>query len=142
MNGLYLIAHIAGRAVAVAANQVESAVDIGEITPVPLAGGAVRGLAALRSRVVTVIDTYFMLGLEAPASASRRAVVTRVDGHHYAMMVDSLEDVAVFELQPLSAGTAFDGEWSRAARGIVDRDGEPILVIDLSALVPSLAEAA
>jgi len=142
MNGLYLIAHLAGRTVAIAAEQVESVVDLGQVTPVPRASRGVRGLAALRSRVVTVIDSYAMLGLAAPDTDSRRAVVTKVDGHHYAMMVDALEDVAVFDQQPLTGGIACDGEWAHAARGVVTRDGEPILVLDLTALLPVLAEAA
>ncbi|NWP61371.1 chemotaxis protein CheW, partial [Escherichia coli] len=54
MSHLYLIAQIAGRAVAIDSEQVESVVDIGEVTAVPRASAHVRGLAALRSRVVTV----------------------------------------------------------------------------------------
>ena len=48
MSDLFLIAHLAGRAVAIDSAQVESVVDIGEIVPVPRAGAQVRGLAALR----------------------------------------------------------------------------------------------
>ena len=79
MTHLYLIAQIAGRAVAIDSNQVESVVDIGEITAVPLASEHVRGLAALRSRVVTVVDTQSALGLPGENDA-RRAVITRVEG--------------------------------------------------------------
>ena len=53
---LFLIAHIAGRGVAIDSAQVESVVDIGAVTPTPRAAPHIRGLAALRSRVVTVID--------------------------------------------------------------------------------------
>ncbi|TKD50901.1 chemotaxis protein CheW [Sphingomonas baiyangensis] len=140
MPDLYLIAHVAGRAVAIESAAVESVVDIGDITPVPRAPATVRGLATLRSRVVTVIDTQVALGGNAEAKA-RRAVVTQVDGHHYAFLVDTLDDIAAFDLQPLAAGVALDGAWSEAGRGIVDRDGEPVLVIDLTALVPALTAA-
>lgn len=135
MPHLYLIAQIAGRAVAIDSNQVESVVDIGEVTAVPLAAAHVRGLAALRSRVVTVVDTQSALGLSAGGEA-RRAVITLVDGHHYAMLVDALDDVAPFELLPMAAGVALDPAWRGAGRGIVERDGEPILAIDLAGLVP------
>ena len=135
MTNLYLIAQIAGRAVAIDADQVESVVDIGEVTAVPMASGHVRGLAALRSRVVTVVDTQSALGL-AGESDARRAVITRVEGHHYAMLVDALDDVAPFELQPLAGGIALDAAWRGAGRGVVERDGEPILAIDLASLVP------
>jgi len=89
MSHLYLIAHVAGRSVAIDSDQVESVVDIGEVTAVPRAAGHIRGLAALRSRVVTVVDTQAALGLEGGAAA-KRAVITHVDGHHYALLVDAL----------------------------------------------------
>lgn len=135
MTHLYLIAQVAGRAVAIDSDQVESVVDIGEVTQVPLASRHVRGLAALRSRVVTVVDTHSALGLDS-ASQAKRAVITLVEGHHYALLVDALDDVAPFDLLPLAGGVALDTAWRRAGRGIVERDGEPILAIDLASLVP------
>jgi purine-binding chemotaxis protein CheW len=140
MSHLYLIAQIAGRAVAIDSEQVESVVDIGEVTAVPRASSHVRGLAALRSRVVTVVDTQSALGM-AGGSTARRAVITHVEGHHYAMLVDALDDVAPFELLPLASGVALDPAWRGAGRGIVERDGEPILAIDLASLVPGYAGA-
>jgi purine-binding chemotaxis protein CheW len=133
MSELYLIAQVAGRTVAVSSDQVESVVDIGEVTPVPRAAEHVRGLAALRSRVVTVIDTQAALGLGAGGDP-RRAIVTRVEGHHYAMLVEALDDITPFELSPLGGGITLDGGWRATGRGIVERGGEPILAIDLAAL--------
>jgi purine-binding chemotaxis protein CheW len=141
MSGLYLIAHVAGRTVAIASNQVESVVDIGEITVVPRAPALVRGLAALRSRVVTVIDTRIALGLTGNHDTSR-AVIVRAEGHSYAMLVDALDDVSPFVMQPLANGLALAPEWRAIARGLVERDGEPILAIDLTALIPTVAIAA
>jgi purine-binding chemotaxis protein CheW len=136
MERLFLIAHVAGRTVAIDAEQVESVVDVGMIVPVPRASGHVRGLTALRSRVVTVIDTVAALGMSTAGAEPRRAVITLVDGHHYALLVDALEDVVPFELQPLALGVALTGAWQAAGRGLVQREDEPILVIDLAALVP------
>jgi purine-binding chemotaxis protein CheW len=109
MTHLYLIAQLAGRAVAIDSNQVES-----------------------------VVDTHTALGLDS-SSEARRAVITHVEGHHYALLVDALDDVAPFELLPLAGGVAL--AWQRAGRGIVERDGEPILAIDLAALVPGYSAA-
>jgi purine-binding chemotaxis protein CheW len=142
MTDLFLVAHLAGRAVAIESRQVESVVDIGEIVPVPRADRQVRGLAALRSRVVTVIDSRVALGLEAAADAGNRAIITIVDGHHYAIMVDSLEDVAPFAMAPLSSGVVLDGGWRQVGCGIVERNGEPVLAIALRALIPGMAMAA
>lgn len=136
MSDLFLIAHIAGRGVAIDAAQVDSVVDIGEIVAVPRAEPFVRGLAALRSRVVTVIDTGTALGLTPTPEAMRRAVITIVDGHHYAILVDSVEDVAPFARLPLSSGLALRGGWASVGMGIVERDREALLIIDLAAVLP------
>ncbi len=139
---LFLIAQIAGRTVAIESGQVESVVDIGTIVPVPRSERHVRGLAALRSRVVTVIDTRAALGLEAGSQEAMRAVITIVDGHHYAVLVDALDDVAPFDLLPISAGIVLDKGWRVIGRGLVERDGEPILAIALDALIPGAAAIA
>lgn len=139
---LFLIAHVAGRPVAIAADQVESAVDIGEVVAAPGTAAAVRGLAALRSRVVTVIDTGLALGLDATRPDARRAVITRADGHHYAFLVEALDDVVALERQSLSCGTALRGGWATAGTGLVERDGEPLLIIDLGRIVPGVATLA
>jgi purine-binding chemotaxis protein CheW len=140
-SNLFLIAHLAGRAIAIDSDHVESAVDLGSVTPVPRAVAPIRGLTALRSRVVTVIDTPAALGLP-PASEARRAIITQVDGHQYALLVDTLEDVAPFALRPLASGVALEGAWAEVARGEVEREGEPVLAVDLRALIPSLVAAA
>ena len=142
MSELFLVAHIAGRGVAIAAAQVDSVVDIGEIVAVPRAEAFVRGLAALRSRVVTVIDTGTALGLAPTPDGVRRAVITMVEGHHYAILVDSVEDVAPFARLPLSSGLALHSGWATAGTGIVERDGEPLLILDLAAVIPAAALAA
>lgn len=140
MSRLFLIAHVAGRTVAIPSDQVESVIDIGEVTAIPCAPPQVRGLAALRSRIVTVIDTRIALDLQS-SSDGGRAVIVLVDGHHYAMLVDALDDVAAFALHPLANGIALDPHWRSIALGLVERDGEPVLVIDLAALIPGASPA-
>ena len=57
MNELLLIVTIAGSRVALPAAAVESVVELDTLIPVPRAPVHVAGLSALRSRVLTVIDT-------------------------------------------------------------------------------------
>jgi purine-binding chemotaxis protein CheW len=141
MTELFLIARIAGRGVAVPSAQVVSVVEIGQVVAVPRAPHAVRGLAALRSRVVTVIDTAAALG-ERHAGEGARAIIMAADGHEYALLVDALEDVVSCEAQPLSSGLALDRGWAAAGIGMVEHGGEPLLILDLAALVPAVANAA
>lgn len=142
MKALFLIAQIAGRGVAIESTQVDSVVDMGEAIAVPRTTSAVRGLAALRSRVVTVIDPAIMLGMPPTTAGRSRAVISLIDGHCYAFLVDALEDVELFVRQPLSTGMVVDGPWRRAGRGIIERDGEPLLILDLTALLPPVTQAA
>jgi purine-binding chemotaxis protein CheW len=139
MSELLLLAHVAGHAVAVRSASVESVVDLGPVTPTPRAARHVLGLATLRSRVVTVIDTAAALAGEPPQAAPRRAIVSSIDGHHYAFAVDALDDVAEFAPQPLAQGIVLDGGWASAATAMIERGGEPVLLVDLAAIVAGLA---
>ena len=135
---LHLLAHVAGRAIAVPAEAVDSVVDITEIVSAPRSHPAVRGLAALRSRVVTVIDTWQVLGMPPGPPEATRAILTVIDGHYHAVLVDTLEDVAPLEIGPVPAGLALGQRWSSVVTGASERDGEPLLVIDLTRLIGSL----
>ena len=136
---LHLIAQFAGRTVALPSHAVESVVDLDAVVPVPLAAPGVAGIAALRSRVVTVIDPSVALGEPPRTSAPGRAVVVRADGHHYAVLVDRIDDVVENPNLPVPPGLALDGGWSRAARGVIDHDGLPVLIVDPVALLPATA---
>lgn len=138
MNGLHLLAHVGGRGIAVPCESVESVVDISSIVAAPRAHPAVRGLAALRSRVVTVVDTWQVLGLPPGPERASRAILTVVDGHYHAVLVDTLEDVASLAVEPVPSGLALGTRWGALVTGAAERDGEPLLVIDLRALVGSL----
>ncbi len=132
---LFLLARIGGRGLAIDAAEVDSVIDIGAVVPAPGAPETVVGIAALRSRVVTVVDTWTALGLPT-TQRSPRAVVTRVEGHDYAMLFDAVDDIADLEMTPLANGMTLDGAWSAAAHGLVEHEGEPMLAISLAGLVP------
>lgn len=136
INELLLVTTIAGRSAALCAAEVESVIEIDAFVPIPLAPSPVIGLATLRSRVLTVIDVRAALGLEADPAAlrGRRAVVVEVDGHSYALLVDTVLDVtpALSELVPTRADPG-DGR-AVAARGMVETATGPLLVLDGAAL--------
>lgn len=141
MTELFLLATVAGQDVAILSNHVESVVDIGTVTPVARTARAVRGLAALRSRVVTVIDTAIVLDPGDAVTGRRRAVVTQVDGHHYALLVDALDDAHRFVPRPMTAGLTPGGAWTAIARGMIEHDGRMLLILDLPAIVARAGNA-
>lgn len=140
MTELFLLATIAGQTVAIRSDQVESVVDIGDVTPVPRAARHVRGLAALRSRVVTVIDTGIALDGRAAGDTHRRAIVTKVEGHYYALLVEALDDVTEFTPLPMVAGLVLNAIWESVTDGMIERDGAPVLILDLAAVVARITE--
>jgi len=137
---LVLVVTLAGQRVALPSAEVESVVEIEAVTPVPRTAPHVAGLAALRSRVVTVIDCRAALGFGA-TEKPRDAVVAVIDGHPYALLVDKVEDVVESgDVRPLAA-SAGPG-WSRAARGTVEAEGALMLLLDVAALVAGAATEA
>jgi purine-binding chemotaxis protein CheW len=137
MNQLLLIATIAGSRVALPAASVESVVELEALIAVPRAPAHVAGLSALRSRVLTVIDTQRSLGLgESDCSDGiREAAVVEIDGHHYALIVDSVEDVVEGLSEPVAVRAAMGDGWERASLGMVETEEGPLLLIDIAALV-------
>ena len=136
MNELLLIVTIAGSRVAFPAAKVESVVELDALSPVPRAAVHVAGLSALRSRVLTVIDCQRSLELgSTDLSGLREAAVVEVDGHHYALTVDAVEDVveALSEPQPLRA--AMEAGWERVGLGLIETEEGPLLLVDIAALI-------
>ena len=144
MTELILIVTLAGERVAISAAEVESVVEIEGLTPVPRAAPHIAGLAALRSRVLTVIDCFASLELgRSSAGGLREAIVVATDGHPYALLVDSVEDVIELAGEIRSVRTSLGGGWRRVARGMVEAGGDLLLLVDTQALLagPSVQAA-
>ena len=132
---LYLIARIDQEIVALPATEIGSVVEVDQIAAVPRVPGHVAGLFALRSRVLTVIDTRASLDLGAiDRDAAMTAVIVECEGHSYALLVDEVEDV-IEAGQPDSCPALLPASWRRAARGTIRRDEQAILLIDPATLV-------
>lgn len=142
MSELVLIVGLAGQRVAIRADAVSSVVELEGVAPVPRAAPHIAGLASLRSRVLTVVDTYRAVGLEPPAQAGSEAVVVELDGHHYALTVDSVDDVIEADGEVIASRTPLTGGWARIAAGTIEAEGDILLLVDPALLIagpPALA---
>ena len=137
MNELLLVVTIAGERVALLSAAVESVVELDALIPVPRAAPHVAGLSALRSRVLTVIDCMraLELGVTDCSDGIREAVVVELDGHHYALLVDTVEDVVEALSEPSPVRAAMGPGWERISKGIVETESGPLLVVDVAALI-------
>lgn len=135
MNDLFLIVEIAGQRAVLPAAFVESVVEVDEIAPVPCAPAHVFGLFALRSRVLTVIDTIAALGGNRSEPGEKQAVIVHVDGHLYGLLVDDVDDVIAIEGAPTHPRALLSAGWARYSKGVFEHDGEPLLLIDVAAMI-------
>jgi purine-binding chemotaxis protein CheW len=137
MTQQLLIVTLAGRCVAVRSVDVESLIELDSLVPVPLAAPHIAGLSALRSRMLTVIDSKLALGLSGgqPPVAKQPAMVVEHEGHFYALMVDAIEDFT----EALSDAKSVDADlgrgWSQASLGLVDTAQGPLLLLDIKAII-------
>lgn len=137
MKELLLVVTIAGERVALPASAVESVVELDTLIPVPRAPAHVAGLSALRSRVLTVVDCMrsLELGVTDCADGIREAAVVEIDGHHYALIVDLVEDVVEAESEPHPVRAAMGPGWERVSQGMVETEVGALLLIDVAALI-------
>ena len=137
MSELLLVVTIAGERVALRSAAVESVVELDALIPVPRAAPHVAGLSALRSRVLTVIDCMrsLELGVTDCSDGIREAVVVELDGHHYALLVDLVEDVVESLSEPSPVRAAMGAGWERVTQGMVDTESGPLLLVDVAGLI-------
>lgn len=136
MNDLFLIAGIAGQRIALAAGHVDSVVNVRQSVAVPMAPRHILGLAALRSRVITMIDTRAAIGLPPAESADAlTTVVVNLDGHQYGLVVDHVEDVCAVAGGIAPVRTRLGHDWAAVSAGMLDHGGSSLLVIDPALLV-------
>ncbi|MET0269334.1 MAG: chemotaxis protein CheW [Sphingomonas sp.] len=146
MTDLHLVVVIAGERVALPAQAIESVIEVGEAVPVPLAAPHIVGLAALRSRVVTLIDCRVAPGFPPPPADAegdrRQAVIVMIDSYCYGLLVDVVEDVC--PAIPADAGLAatLDPAWARAVTDMVAAGDALLPTLDPAALIAGSAAMA
>ena len=101
-----------------------------EITPVPLAAPAVRGLINLRGQIVTAVDLRAKLGVGVPADDEPLNIVIKVGDRNVSLLVDAIGDVITTDLAidpppPTAAGAVLD-----SISGVVQLADRLMLVLD------------
>lgn len=143
MSSLLLLTRIGGRPAAFRAEDVSSIIELTGITPVPRAPDFVAGLAALRSRALTVIDSRKALALSGtPREADVRAPVVEVGGHAYALLVDRVDDVVAAVGEPTPPPATLGPAWAPVARGMIETAAGPAVLVEVAALVAGPQRAA
>lgn len=133
---LFLFATVAGTPVAVRASEIEAVVRLGDIVPIQRVPAHVRGLAALRSRVLTVIDIESRIfGRGMSIDGRPLAVVSEIAAHTYGLLIETVSDIceAPGGVQPIQG--RIDRAWEPFAAGRVEREGRSHLLLRLADFV-------
>ena len=143
MNDMLLVIVLAGRRAVLPAVAVNSVIELADVTPVPRAPVHVAGLAALRSRPLTLIDCALSLDSSRSATDPRtcRAVVVEHEGHLYGLLVEAADDIVAARSEPSPLGADPGSGWSRVAVGRVETEAGALPLLDVAALVVGPDEA-
>jgi purine-binding chemotaxis protein CheW len=142
---LYLIGAVAGRRVAIDSAPVDSVIEITAVQPVPGAAPGILGLAALRSRVLTVVDCAIALGLDAaarPQGVPLPTIVLEIDSYLYGLVVDRVDDVITADHAMMAAGAPLGGPWSAVTAGVIEIAGSALPVIEPAAILAAMSARA
>jgi purine-binding chemotaxis protein CheW len=75
------------------------------------------------------------LGATDCSDGIREAAVVEFDGHHYALIVDLVEDVVEALSEPVPVRAAMGAGWERVSTGLVETEIGPLLLVDVAALI-------
>jgi purine-binding chemotaxis protein CheW len=140
MDRSLLLVSIADERAAFASEIIRSVVELDGITPVARAPEHIAGLAALRSRAMTVVDCRRALELAEADAPMALAVVVELDDFLYALVVDAVEEVVPFDTEPSEIRADLLPGWARAALGMVETSAGPALVLDPAKLIEGPAK--
>ncbi|MBI2071807.1 MAG: chemotaxis protein CheW [Gemmatimonadetes bacterium] len=115
-------------------SEVVEVMDAAEVVVVPAAHPAVRGLSAVRGRLLPRVHLEGLVtGQARPAVAPPTLVVAGAGGRSVAFEVDEVDLAAQGQVLPLPA------EWTGpSAIGVAQHDGDLIPVLDVQALLARL----
>jgi len=112
--------------------QVQEVIRFQEMTRVPLAAAAIRGLINLRGQIVTAIDLRCRLNL--PARAANQLpmnVIVRDGDSGVSLLVDSIGDVVTVDDEYFESPPAtVNAEVRDLVRGCYKLEGSLLLVLD------------
>lgn len=135
----YVVFRLGAEEYGLPVTSVNSIIRYEEATPVPRSPSAVLGVINLRGRVVPVVD----LSLRFTGAPFRPGPLSRIviaDGASGAVgvAVDAANEVTQFpadSLRPVPEGV-LTSETARAFKGVVDREGSLVILLDLDEAVP------
>jgi purine-binding chemotaxis protein CheW len=97
---------------------------------------SIAGLFALRSRVLTLIDTqYLVTGESRKAEKGALAVVVDIAGHQYGLLVDKVEDVVSIQSAQMEDHIKPSNDWAALVSQTASVEGRLVMILEPASLV-------
>lgn len=126
----YLLVQAGGRLIGLEVAEVLEVVDLAATFAVPTNEPALRGVVAVRERLVPVVNLSAVLWGDSPSGMRGEVgVLARAGRQRICLEVDSAEAVLAEDVVPVPAGESLP--W---AMGVARRDGALVPILDLKAL--------
>lgn len=126
----YLLVRAGGRDIGLEVAEVLEVVDLDDTFAVPTTDPALRGVVAVRERLVPVVSlSAVLVGGECPPARGEVGVLARAGRQRICLEVDGAEAVMAEDVVPVPAGETLP--W---AMGVARRDGTLVPILDLKAL--------
>ncbi|MGH7512169.1 MAG: chemotaxis protein CheW [Gemmatimonadales bacterium] len=137
ISGGFLLVRAGGRSVGLSLQQVVEVLDPGETFPVPTVEPAVRGVTAVRGRLMPLVHLGALLdGSSCPQARGEVAVVVEVSGRRLCLEVEAAESVLHGAGLPVPQDAAMP--WAVA---VARTDGGLLPLLDLTALGARITES-
>jgi purine-binding chemotaxis protein CheW len=136
MPKLYLIAEFAGEAVAIDCSYIESVVHVQNVVSVPRCDKSIAGIFALRSRVLTLVDSkYVVTGETSELGFKSLAVIMEIAGHSYGLLIERAYEVVSISDAQMIKNVAVAPQWLAIISCLAVVDGKTTMIIDPRTLV-------
>ncbi len=111
-----------------------------DITPIPGAPAVFPGIISQRGAIIPVADIRPLLGLDTPQTTrSSRLVLLVHEETDVALHADAVLDLTAIDPESVSpAPSAIDPSRGRLLSGIARADEQPVMMIDLGAVIGAL----
>lgn len=129
----HVIFRLGRQAFAIALAEVKDVARAPQLSAVPCAVPAVRGIAVLREQFTTVVDLRARFGLPT-SSQIGTALVVEHEGERIALLVDRMEEVLNLAVTPPTSMPR-DPLWQGVIAGIIHREKDMVVVLDVPAIV-------
>lgn len=133
----FVVFRVGAQVFATPVTDVEGVIEPERIAPVPGADAVVRGVMNLRGRIVAVVDLASLFRLEGDPGAEVRLLILDLEST-VGVLVDDVSEVVSFSDEDLQEAPSEITGGLIGVTGVVHRDDELILCLDLSEVLDGI----